>query len=291
MFPAFQETIMSALRERMDQAMVLRGFSTRTRESYLRCVTALARHYHRSPDQLDRAQIEAYLLHLIEERKLAYASVNQANCAIRFLFHRVLGQEAGLFELPMARVPKRLPQILSREQIVRLLAATRNERDRTALMTAYAAGLRVSELCALELGDIESAPDRMCLKVRAAKGGKERYSLLSTRLLEVLRSYWRRYRPQRWLFENASGDGPICAQTAQRVYWRARDRAGIAPLGGIHTLRHAFATHLIEAGVDVHTVQCLLGHGHLSTTLRYVHLARAHLTGTDSPLDLLELPH
>lgn len=163
---------MSALRQRMDQAMVLRGFSERTREAYLRCVVALSRYYHQSPDQLGRSQIEAYLLHLIEERKLAYSSVNQANCAIRFLFHRVLERDWALFEVPMARVPKRLAQILSRQEVVRLLQAARNERDRAALMTVYAAGLRVSELCALELSDIESAPDRMfsrCARPKAAR--------------------------------------------------------------------------------------------------------------------------
>lgn len=280
---------MSVLRQRMDEAMVLRGFSTRTRESYLRCVAGLARHYHCPPDRLDAAQIQAYLLHLIEARKLAYASVNQAHCAIRFLFGRVLGREAEVFEIPMAKVPQRLPQLLSREDVVRLLAAARNERARTVLTTAYAAGLRVSELCALELSDIESAADRMCLKVRQAKGGKDRYTLLSPRLLDVLRHYWRRYRPGRWLFPNGAGDGPISVATAQRMYWAARDAAGIAPAGGIHSLRHAFATHLLEAGVDLPTLQRLLGHGHVSTTMRYLHLARARLSGTTSPLELLGL--
>lgn len=279
---------MSELRQRMDEAMVLRGFSVRTRESYLRCVAGLAQHYHCSPDRLDAARIQAYLLHLIEERKLAYASVNQANCAIRFLFARVLGRELGVFEIPMAKVPKRLPQILSREEVVRLLAAARNERARTVLTTAYAAGLRVSELCALELSDIESAADRMCLKVRQAKGGKERYTLLSPRLLEVLRHYWRVYRPRRWLFANGTGDGPMEVRSAQRMYWAARDAAGIAPAGGIHALRHAFATHLLEAGVDLPTLQHLLGHGHVTTTMRYLHLARSRLTGTTSPLELLD---
>lgn len=282
---------MSALRQRMDQAMVLRGFSVRTREAYLRCVTGLARYYHRAPDQLERAQIEAYLLHLIEERKLAYASVNQVNCAVRFLFARVLERKSELFELPMARVPKRLPQVLSREQVARLLGAARNGRARAVLMTVYAAGLRLSELCALQLCDVQSAPDRMCLKVRSGKGSRDRYTLLSARLLAELRQYWHQYRPSHWLFENVSGDGPIGKCTVQRMYGAARDRAGIARAGGIHTLRHAFATHLIEAGVDVHTLQRLLGHGHIASTLRYVHLARTHLTGTDSPLDLLEMPH
>ncbi len=279
---------MSDLRQRMDQAMVLRGFSARTRESYLRCVAGLARHYHCPPDRLDAVQIQAYLLHLIEERKLAYASVNQANCAIRFLFARVLGREATVFEIPMAKVPKRLPQVLTRAEVVRLLAAARNERARTALTTAYAAGLRVSELCALELSDIESAADRMCLKVRQAKGGKDRYTLLSPRLLEALRHYWRHHRPGRWLFPNGAGDGPMGVETAQRMYWAARDAAGIAPAGGIHSLRHAFATHLLEAGVDLPTLQRLLGHGHVTTTMRYLHLARSHLTGTRSPLELLD---
>lgn len=279
---------MSDLRQRMDQAMVLRGFSARTRDSYLRCVTGLAQHYHRSPDQLDAAQIQAYLLHLIEARKLAYASVNQAHCAIRFLFARVLGREAQVFEIPMAKVPKRLPQVLSRAEVVRLLARARNERARAVLTTAYAAGLRVSELCALERSDIESAPDRMCLKVRQAKGGKDRYTLLSPRLLDVLRQYWRLYRPRRWLFPNAAGDGPMGVETAQRMYWAARDAAGIAPAGGIHSLRHAFATHLLEAGVDLPTLQRLLGHGHVTTTMRYLHLARTQLTRTRSPLELLD---
>lgn len=278
---------MSVLRQRMDEAMVLRGFSVRTRESYLRCVAGLARHYQCPPDRLDAARIQAYLLYLIEERKLAYASVNQANCAIRFLFARVLGREAGVFEIPMAKVPRRLPRILTREEVLRLLAAARNERARAALTTAYAAGLRVSELCALELSDIESAPDRMCLKVRQAKGGKDRYTLLSPRLLEALRRYWRHYRPGRWLFPNGAGDGPMGVETAQRMYWAARDAAGIAAGGGIHSLRHAFATHLLEAGVDLPTLQRLLGHGHITTTMRYLHLARSRLTGTTSPLELL----
>ena len=281
---------MTELRNRMDEAMVLRGFSPRTRESYLACVRALAKHYHRPPDALDGPRIQAYLLHLIRERKLAYASVNQASCAFRFLFGTVLRQPEVRLDIPMAKVPKRLPQILSREQVARLIEAAASLRGRTLLTTTYAAGLRVSEVCALQLTDIESAPDRMCLKVRQGKGGEDRYTLLSPRLLEALRRYWRDHRPRQWLFPNASDSAPIDVCTAQRIYCAARDAAGIAPEGGIHTLRHAFATHLIEAGVDLPTVQRLLGHGHISTTMRYVHLARSHLTGTTSPLELLDPP-
>jgi integrase/recombinase XerD len=281
---------MSELRQRMNNAMVLRGFAARTKESYLACVTGLAKYYRCSPDTLDAGAIQAYLLHLITEKKLAYSSVNQAACAIRFLFGEVLKQPAIWIDIPMAKVPKRLPLILSRDEITRLFAHCRTLRDRTLLETVYAAGLRLSEVCALELSDIESAPDRMCIKVRQGKGGKDRYTILSPRLLDSLRLYWRAFRPRRWVFPNPAGDGPIHDQMVQRLYSATRDAADLPSGGGIHTLRHCFATHLLEAGIDLHTIQCLLGHGHISTTMRYLHLARSRLTGTTSPLDLLT-PH
>jgi len=260
---------MTELRQRMDDAMVLRGFALRTRKTYLACVAGLAKHYHCSPDRLDAEQIQAYLLHLITEKKLAYASVNQAACACRFLFGTVLQQRKIWLDIPMAKVPTRLPVVLAREDINRLFAACGNLRTRTVLMTTYAAGLRVSEVCALQLGDIESAPDRMCLKVRQGKGGQDRYSLLSPKLLETLRLYWRICRPRTWLFPNKAGDAPMNDQIAQRMYHAACDRAALVGAAGIHTLRHSFATHLLEAGVDLHTIQRLLGHGHISTTMRY----------------------
>ena len=229
---------MTVLRQRMDDAMVLRGFALRTRETYLACVAALAKHYRRPPDQLDAEQVQAYLLHLIQEKKLAYASVNQAACACRFLFGQVLQQRQIWFEIPMAKVPKRLPVVLSREDIGRLFAACGTLRARTVLMTTYAAGLRVSEVCALQVSDIESAPDRMCLKVRQGKGGQDRYTLLSPRLLETLRLYWQTCRPRPWLFPNKAGDGPMGDQTAQRMYWAACEAAGLTNAAGIHTLRH-----------------------------------------------------
>ncbi len=278
---------MSPLRQRMDDAMVLRGFAERTRESYLSCVTALARYYHASPDTLSAEQLQHYLLHLITEKKLAYSSVNQAACAFRFLYARVLKHPDAHLDIPMAKVPKHLPRILSRDEVLRLIDRAKNLRARTLLMTTYAAGLRVSEVCALQLRDIESQPDRMCIKIRDGKGGKDRYTLLSPRLLDALRLYWKCARPRIWLFPNPAGERPIDLQTAQRIYGAARDRAGLGPEGGIHTLRHCFATHLLESGVDLHTIQRLLGHGHLSTTLRYLHLAQSRLTGTTSPLELL----
>ncbi len=279
---------MKSLREQMNDAMILRGFAARTQESYLAAVRALAKHYRRSPDLLSTEEIEAYHLHLIVERKLAYASVNQSACACRFLFDKVLRRPMSRFDIPMAKVPKSLPRVLSREEVTRLFAAAPNPRARTLLMLTYAAGLRVSEVCTLQLADIESAPDRMCIKVRCGKGGKDRYTMLSPQLLQTLREYWQLYRPRTWLFPNPPGSGPIDIQTAQRIYWAARDKAGLGRQGGIHTLRHSFATHLLESGVDIHTIQRLLGHGHVSTTMRYFHLARNKLTGATSPLELLD---
>ena len=285
-----EENEMSELRQRMNDAMLLRGLADRTRESYIACVYALARYYRRPPDQLDATAIQAYLLHLITEKKLAYASVNQAACAFRFLFGVVLQREGARFDIPMAKVPKRLPLVLSRDEVASLFAHCKTLRDRTLLEITYAAGLRVSEVCALQLTDIEAASDRMCLKVRQGKGNKDRYTLLSPRLLDSLRLYWRAYRPRHWVFPNRAGDGPIYDQTIQRLYCAVRDAAGLPKGGGVHTLRHCFATHLLEAGIDLHTIQCLLGHGHISTTMRYLHLAQSRLTGTTSPLDLLT-PH
>ena len=279
---------MSPLRQQMIDAMVLRGLARRTQQAYLSVVAQLAAHYHCSPDHLDTAQVKAWLLHRITERHLAYTTVNQAVCALKFFFDTVLGRTAEAITIPYAHTPQRQPEILSREELARLFEAAANLRTRTLLMTAYAAGLRVSEVCALRVTDIDSAPDRMCIRVAAGKGGKDRYTLLSPSLLEALRLYWRICKPRVWLFPRATDAAlPFDISSAQRAYYRARDRAGIIKTGGIHTLRHAFATHLLEAGVDLSTLAKLLGHGHLSTTQRYLHLARPGAIAHDSPLDLL----
>lgn len=279
---------MSPLRQQMIDAMVLRGLARRTQQAYLSVVAQLAAHYHCSPDRLDAAQVKAWLLQRITERHLAYTTVNQAVCALKFFFDIVLGRTAEAIAIPYARTPQRQPEILSREELARLFEAAANLRTRTLLMTAYAAGLRVSEVCALRVADIDSAPDRMCIRVVAGKGGKDRYTLLSPSLLEALRVYWRICKPRDWLFPRTTDAArPFDVSSAQRAYYRARDRAGITKTGGIHTLRHAFATHLLEAGVDLATLAKLLGHGHLLTTQRYLHLARPGSIPHDSPLDLL----
>lgn len=264
---------MKSLREQMNDAMILRGFAPRTQESYLAAVRALAKYYLRSPDSLTAEEVEAY------------------HC--RFLFDKVMRRPLSRFDIPMAKVPKSLPRVLSRDEVSRLFAAAPNPRARTLLMLTYAAGLRVPEVCALQvcalqLTDIESAPDRMCLKVRQGKGGRDRYPMLSPQLLQTLRDYWQLYRPRIRLFPNPSGSGPIDIKVAQRMYGAARDKAGLGREGGIHTLRHCFATHLFESGVDIHTIQRLPGHTHVSTTMRYFHLAQNKLTGATSPLELLD---
>jgi integrase/recombinase XerD len=231
---------MKTLREQMDDAMLLRGFASRTRESYLAAVKALAKYYHRSPNLLTPEEIQAYLLHLIVDRKLAYASVNQAACACRFLFGTVLRQPQSRFDIPMAKVPKSLPRVLSRDEVSRLFAMTSNFHARTLLMTTYAAGLRVSEVCALQLTDIESAPDRMCIKVRDGKGGKDRYTMLSPQLLQTLRDYWRMYRPRTWLFPNSASSGSISIETAQRIYGAARDSFELGCKGGTPVICHNY---------------------------------------------------
>jgi integrase/recombinase XerD len=177
---------------------------------------------------------------------------------------------------------------LSREEIRRLFEATLNLKHRALLMATYGAGLRVSEVANLKVSDIDST--RMAIRVEQAKGAKDRYTLLSRRLLLELRRYFLAYRPKDWLFPMRDAEAPIEPRSAQKIYYAAKRRAGIKKRCGIHGLRHAFATHLLEAGVDLHTIQRLLGHGHLSTTMRYFHLARPHLTATASPLDLLETP-
>ncbi|MBP7048166.1 MAG: site-specific integrase [Thauera sp.] len=279
---------MSRLRQQMIDAMVLRGLARRTQQAYLSVVAQLAAHFHCSPDRLDGAQVKAWLLQRITERHLAYTTVNQAVCALKFFFDIVLGRTAEAIAIPYARTPQRQPEILSREELARLFEAAANLRTRTLLMMAYAAGLRVSEVCALRVADIDSAPDRMCIRVVAGKGGKDRYTLLSPSLLEALRVYWRICKPRHWLFPRTTDAArPFDVSSAQRAYYRARDRAGITKTGGIHTLRHAFATHVLEAGVDLATLAKLLGHGHLSTTQRYLHLARPGSIPHDSPLDLL----
>lgn len=279
---------MTQLRTRMIDSMILRGMSEKTQGSYVRSVAQLASFYHRSPDQINDEEVQAYLLHLIRTRKLSWSSCNVAVYGLRFFYHQTLHREKTTFHIPGPRKPSRLPEILSREEVARLLTRTSRPRYRALLMTVYSAGLRVSEVVHLQLRHIDS--DRMTIRVEQGKGAQDRYTLLSDRLLVELRNYWCLERPRPWLFPQRSMPHPMDCSTAQRIYVAAKKRAGITKFGSIHSLRHAFATHLLEAGTDLHTIQRLLGHRHISSTMRYLHLARRHVTERRSPLDLLDLP-
>jgi len=273
----------------MYDAMLVRGFALRTQQSYVEAVAKLARFYRTSPDKLTPDQVEAWLLHLITERKLSYSTINQAASACRFFYGTVLKRERSTFAVPMAKTPQRQPEIFGRAELSALFAATTNLKSRTLLMTIYAAGLRVKEACTLRVTDIDSQPDRMCLRVRQGKGGRDRYTLLTPTLLQTLRQYWRVEHPKDWLFPNRDHSAHIDVQGAQRRFYQARSTAGISKSGGIHTLRHCFATHLLETGVDLVTIQKLLGHHHVSTTANYLHLVSTQWRPPTSanPLDLL----
>ena len=277
---------MGKLREQMEREMMLRRMSVRTRESYSSAVAAVAKYYRRSPDQLSEREIQAYLLYLIEERKLADSSCKVALHGLRFFYHETLMRKEMEFGLPPSRAPQKLPEILSREEIERLFTAAKYFKQRVLLMTTYAAGLRASEVCSLKVRDLDSK--RMTIRVEQGKGAKDRYSLLSPRLLTELRRYWQMDRPGEWLFPAPTReDQPMSTQCALRMYHAARAAAKITKRGGIHSLRHAFATHLLESGTDVHTIQRLMGHSDLQTTMRYFHLAQQKIAATRSPLELL----
>lgn len=279
---------MTELRQRMLDAMVQRGFAVRTQQTYIRAIRRMAKYYRRDPATYTPEEVQAYLLHMVKEDKLSYSSMNQAACAAQFLFQTVLGHGREHFHVPFAKVPAKQPELLAREEISRLFHASAHPARRMLLQTLYATGLRVSEACALRVADIDSAPDRLCIRVASGKGGKGRYTLLSPTLLELLRFYARCVRPGVWLFADASGARPMNVEMAQRAYRGACARAGITKGGGIHTLRHCFATHLLEGGVDLFTIQKLLGHSHISTTGRYLHLISPQFR-PDKALDPLDL--
>jgi integrase/recombinase XerD len=287
---------MTPLRRRMIDAMVLRGFAARTQQTYVSAVSQLAQYHHRSPGLLSDGQVQAYLLHLLQEERRSRSTVNITACAMRFLVCEVLGQTERRMQIPLGKRPQRLPEVLSREEVAALLEAAKSCKARTLLMTAYASGLRLNELCHLRICDIDSAPDRMCIRVVNGKGGQDRYGLLDAELLAQLRQYWRTCRVgargQEWLFPaRRDASRPLDDGIAQRYYYAAREAAGITKVGGIHTLRHCFATHLLEGGVDLHGISKLLGHAQLSTTARYLRMARpGHAAGAGALALLSQLP-
>jgi site-specific recombinase XerD len=270
----------------MIRDMQLQRLSPKTQKAYVAAVAGLAKFYQCSPDRLHPEQIRTYLHHLLVERRLAWSSCNQAAAGLKFFYTKTLSWDVLHLDLPPRTGRSQLPRVLSIEELQRLFTSAKNPRHRVLLMTTYAAGLRVSEVVRLKLTDIES--DRMLIRVEQGKGRKDRYTLLSTRLLTALRAYWKLYRPPApGLFTGRDPHTPLPIGTAQKIYSHAKRRAAITHGQGIHTLRHCFATHLLEAGVDVRTIQMLLGHRSLDTTTRYLRITRQHLATLRSPFDLL----
>lgn len=274
---------MSPLRKRMVDAMKVRHLSPRTIESYVSGVAGLAEFCGRSPDRIGGQQIQRYLVHLHDERKLAWSSCNVVFSGLRFFYHQVLKRPDLSFSIPPRRTERRLPTVLSRDEVERILKVAPNVKHRALLMTTYGGGLRVSEVVRLQPHHIES--DRMMIRVEQGKGRKDRYTLLPNRLLQQLREYWVLYRPTSWLFFGRDRETPMAIGTAQKIYYNARDRAGITHGRGIHTLRHAFATHLLEEGYDIFTIKGMMGHGALSSTARYLHITSGRIGSVRSPLD------
>lgn len=279
---------MTPLRTRMIEEMTAHGLAPRTVQSYVRFVAQLAAHFHRSPADLTDEQVRQYVASMTLERHLSTSTVNVAVNAFRFLYHGVLGREPSRFGIPRTRRPRRLPQVLSREEVQRLLAIRQNRKHHVMLLTAYATGVRLNELLHLRVSDVDSG--RMVVRVEQGKGARDRYTILSPRLLAALREYYREQRPQTWLFPSSEGDHPPHATGIQKVFKITKERARITKPGGIHLLRHSFATHLLEQGVDVHRIQMLLGHRGIGTTAIYLHVTQQEATQVDSPLELLDLP-
>jgi integrase/recombinase XerD len=275
---------MTPLRQRFIDDLRLRNYSARTISCYVAAVARFAAHFRLPPDQLGPEHTRQYQLHLLQQ-KASWSRFNQAVCALRFFFGVTLRRPEVVVAIPYGKKPKPLPCVLSADEVARLFAAAANPRDLVLLQTAYAAGLRVSEVVRLRVGDVDGR--RRVLHIRCAKGRKDRLVPLSAVLLDRLRDYWRRYRPDPWLFPGRAAGGHLSVGQAQRLCHGAVRAAGIGKKASMHTLRHSYATHLLEAGTDLATLQKLLGHNQVSTTLRYAHVAQSHLLRTASPLDTL----
>ena len=275
----------SPLRRRMIEDMTLRNLSASTQQSYVYAVSAFSRHFGRSPDRLGLEEVRAFQLHLIGLKR-SWAHINQVTCALRFFYSVTLGRKDVVERIVSGREPAKLPLVLSAEEVMRFLDAVLSLRDRVALTTAYATGLRVGEVSRLTISSIDS--QRMLIVVTGGKGGKDRCVTLSPRLREVLRAYWLIGRPKHWLFPGRDPAEPVSVGTLQEACRRARRDSGLRKPVTAHALRHSFATHLYESGADLRLIQVLLGHARMSTTERYMHVATSLIAEARSPLDDLQ---
>ena len=279
---------MTPLRSKMIEEMQLRRFSENTQETYLKAITGLAKYHNKSPDNIDVEQIKEYILFLANEKNISWRSINTITAAIRFLFEKTMKKDISL-AIPLRKTPRILPEILSSDELLCLFDSVSNLKHRTILFTAYACGLRVSELINLKVSDIDS--NRMMVRIEHGKVNKDRYTILSVRLLKELRLYWLKYRPGNWLFYSGINKNKLSRATPQQVFKKAKIKAGIKKNVVFHSLRHNFATNLLEAGVDIRTIQILMGHTSITSTAVYLHVARKDLGSAKSPLDLLYVPN
>lgn len=277
---------MGQLRDRMEQDLILKKLSPATRRNYLLYCRKFAAHYRRSPEELGETEIREYLLRVIQVEQVSYATYRQILAGLKFLYGVTLGRPWAVERIPFPRRPRdELPRVVGREELVRLFTGLRNLKYRALFLTCYAAGLRISEACALRIEDIDSR--RMVIRVRYAKGGKQRFTVLSPQLLSVLREYWKIERPPEWLFPGQGKSPFICSESARQVFRVARDEAGLGRWCTPHTLRHSFATHLLENGTQLNVIQALLGHSSIRTTTTYTHVRTDHIATVASPLDAL----
>ena len=278
---------MAQLRQQMIRAMELKNLSKHTQRAYLAAVSGLARHYRQSPDAISQEMVDDYLLFLKNDKGRAPNSCGVVLNGLRFFFSNVV-QKEFTFDYRMGKKPRRLPTVLTMDQVWKIICAPDNLKHRLILMTIYAAGLRASEVITLKPEHIDS--ERMLIKIVDGKGRKDRFTMLSVRLLEELRAYYKACRPQGYLFPSQfkkKENRPLTYESIRSTYDDARKKAGIQKGEGVHTLRHSFATHLLEAGFDIRKIQVLMGHSRLSTTMIYLHVSSETLSKVPSPLDLI----
>lgn len=284
---------MTALRQTMIEAMRQHGFAPRTHTTYLTVITDLARYFHRPPDTLSSDDLQRFFHHLVQERGLSAASCRVYLHGVRFLYLQVLHWPSVEVSPVVPKTPQRIPELLTRDDVRRILAACQNPKHRMMLELCYGCGLRVSEVCHLRVRDIDS--QRGQLRVTQGKDAKDRMVLLSVTLLDRLRDYWRAYRPPTWLFPSALfPDRALHPSAPQKAFTQAKRQAGIERVGGIHSLRHAYATHVLEQGMPVHQLQRLLGHRSVQSTMRYLHWLPGQQGMSQGPIDLvagLEVAH
>jgi len=279
---------MAELRQKMIRAMDLKNLSNHTKRAYLAAVAGLAKHYQQSPENITDKMLEDYLLYLKNEKGNAPSSCCSVLTGLRFFYTHILDKQVSV-GFSLTKKPRKLPTVLTKEQIWKIICAPKNLKHRLILMTTYAAGLRASEAIRLKPAHIDS--ERMLIKVVDGKGRKDRYTMLSTKLLGELRHYYKKCRPQTYLFPSSykkSNNKPLSYESLRCTYEKARKKAGVKNGEGVHTLRHSFATHLLEAGFDIRKIQVLMGHSRLSTTMIYLHVSRETLSKVPSPLDLID---